>query len=79
MLTPQSTNTPDPRVTLGKSALQLLREIHNAAASGCHWRDAREIGAHQVSCVAIGVQRCQGMALQASIEMEARVALGRAA
>lgn len=25
---------------LSKSALQLLREIHNAAASGCHWRDA---------------------------------------
>ena len=64
---------------LSQSAQQLLREIHNAAASGCSWRDAEDIGIHLVDSIAIAVQRCNGMALQASVVMEARVALGPAA
>jgi len=64
---------------LSDSAQQLLREIHNAASSGCTWRDAWDIGNHLVDSIAIAVQRCNGQAQQASVEMEARVALGAAA
>ena len=64
---------------LGNKAQQLLREIHNAASSGCTWRDAEDIGNHLVDSIAIAVQRCNGKAQQASVEMEARVALGAAA
>ena len=64
---------------LGNKAQQLLREIHNAASSGCTWRDAEDIGNHLVDSIAIAVQRCNGKAQQASVEMEARVALGVAA
>ena len=63
---------------LRKTAQQLLREIHHAASSGCTWRDAGDIGSHLVDSIAIAVQRCNGRALQASVEMEARVAMGAA-
>ena len=61
---------------LSTTAQRLLREIHNAASSGCTWRCAEDIGNHLVDSIAIAVQRCNGMAQQASVEMEARVALG---
>ena len=38
-----------------------------------------EIGAHLVDAIAIGVQRCTGMSLRASVERERRVAMGAAA
>ena len=59
--------------------MQLIREVHHSAETHCTWRDATDIGAHLLDSIAIGVQRCVGMALRASIEMEARVALGVAA
>ena len=64
---------------LSETAQQLLREIHHAASSGCTWRDADSIGSHLVDCIAVAVQRCNGKALQASVEMETRVALKAAA
>jgi hypothetical protein len=64
---------------LSRTAMQLIREIHHSADTHCTWRDASGIGAHLLDCIAISVQRCVGMALRASIEMEARVALGAAA
>ena len=64
---------------LSVSAQQLLREIHHAAASGRQWRDAQEIGTHLVSGIAISVQRCQGVALQASLRREVTMAVGQAA
>ena len=55
---------------MSRSVLQMPCKIHHA----------KEIGVHLVGCVAIGVQRCQGiMALQMSIEAEVRRALGPAA
>ena len=64
---------------LSTTAQRLLREIHDAASSGCTCRDAADIGSHLVDTIAIAVQRCNGTALQASMEMEVRVALGAAA
>ena len=64
---------------LSDTAQRLLREIHHAASSGCTWRDAGDIGNHLVDSIAVAVQRCNGKALQASMEREARVALGVAA
>ena len=43
------------------------------------WRDAADTGSHLIDTIAIAVQRCNGKVQQASVEMEARVALGAAA
>ena len=58
---------------------QVIREIHHSAGDHCTWRDADAIGAHLVDSIAIAVQRCTGMALQASLARESRVAMGTAA
>ena len=55
---------------LSESAQQLIREIHHSAGSHCTWRDAAAIGVYPVESVAIAVQRCTGMALQASVERD---------
>ena len=64
---------------LSRTAIRLIREIHHSADTHCTWRDASGIGTHLLDSIAFGVQRCVGMALRASIEIEARVALGAAA
>ena len=64
---------------LSDTAQQLIREIHHSAGDHCTWRDADAIGAHLVDSIAIAVQRCTGMALQASLARESRVAMGTAA
>ena len=61
---------------LSESAQQLIREIHYSAGSHCTWRDADAIGTHLVDSIAIAVQRCTGMALQASMEKEMQRAMG---
>ena len=43
------------------------------------WRDANAIGTHLVDAIAIAVQRCTGMALQASMDREVQQAMGAAA
>ena len=49
------------------------------AGSHCTWRDVNAIGKHLVAAVAIAVQRCTGMALQASADREMRMAMGEEA
>jgi len=66
----------EDRMLPRKCAACRLRVIHHVASSGCTWRDAGDIGNHLVNSIAIAVQRCNGKALQASMEREARVALG---
>ena len=62
---------------LSESAQQLIREIHHSAGQHCTWREAESIGSHLVDSIAIAVQRCTGMALQANIQQERRIAMGR--
>ena len=62
---------------LSESAQQLIREIHHSAGQHCTWRGAESIGSHLVNSIAIAVQRCTGMALQANIQQERRIAMGR--
>lgn len=61
---------------LSESAQQLIREIYHAARTHCTWRDANAIGTHLVDSIAIAVQRCTGMALQASLGREMQLAMG---
>lgn len=61
---------------LSESAQQLIREIHHSASTHCSWRDADAIGTHLVDSIAIAVQRCTGMALQASMDREMELAMG---
>ena len=58
------------------SALRLVREIHHSASTHRKWRDAEAIGAHLLDSVAIAVQRCNGMAVRASVEREATRVFG---
>ena len=64
---------------LSEMAQQLIRAVHHTAQQHCTWRDADEIGAHLVDAIAIGVQRCTGMALRASVERERPVGMSAAA
>ena len=61
---------------LSESAQQLIREVHHSVGSHCTWRDANAVGRHLVDAIAMAVQRCTGMALQASADREMRVAMG---
>jgi hypothetical protein len=61
---------------LSETAQQLIQEIHHSAGAHCTWRDADAIGTHLVDSIAIAVQRCTGMALQASMEREMQRAMG---
>ena len=61
---------------LSESAQQLVREIHHSAGAHCTWRDADSIGTHPIDSIAIAVQRCTGMALQASMEREMELVMG---
>ena len=64
---------------LSETTQQLIQAVHHSARQHCTWRDADKIGAHWVDSIAIGVQRCTGMALRASVERERQVTMGAAA
>ncbi len=61
---------------LSDTAQQLIMEVQHSAGTHCTWRDADAIGRHLVDAIAIAVQRCTGMALQASMDREMRIAMG---
>ena len=66
----------EPMDGLSKSTQQLIHEIHHPAGSQCTWREASAVGKHLVDAVASAVQRCSGMALQASADRDMRMAIG---